>query len=138
MSMQFFSTLAANTASLDARLGEGLGLMAVGMTIVFLALVVIGSLVWVTQRLLHEVAEPVAEEAQEPSPIVQGTPPAATDNDGVSPQLVAVLTAAAMAVVQAPLQITRVRHLQPQDIQGWVHSARAGSHRQPAFRKGRT
>jgi sodium pump decarboxylase gamma subunit len=128
-------TLAMDIQEVERDLREGLGLMVVGMTVVFTSLVVIGLMIKViTLLLLREEApaEPAVSSVTEPAT----SPMAPEDED--TPRLIAILTAAAAAALNRPVRVHRVRHLSPQDTQGWVYSSRAGAHRQPAYRKGRT
>ncbi len=127
-------TLGFTWTEMGQDLEEGLGLMVVGMSIVFIALVIIGLMIKVTTWLLRQPVEAEAEAAETPEAAL----PAAEVETGMGPELIAVLTAAATAALNRPVRVHRVRHLSPQDIQGWVYSARAGAHRQPAYRKGRT
>lgn len=78
-------------------LGTGVVLMVVGMGVVFVALTVLMGVV----ALLRRVFDPAAPVAVVPAaPAVE---------DGVAPEIVAVLSAAAVAAMGAPVRITRVK-----------------------------
>lgn len=85
-------------ALLDRLSGEnlvdGLMLMAVGMLVVFAALVLLLIAIVVINRVGERVAAPKA-----PAP------------GGLSPQTVAVLTAAATAALKRPVRVTEARRL---------------------------
>lgn len=130
-------TLGLTMQEIESDLAEGLQLMVVGMSIVFASLVVIGLMIKAATWLIRdaEVAEAEPPDASAPMPVA--TTQASGVEPGLSPQLLAVLAAAATAAVKRPVRVHRVRPLTNQDNQTWVYAARAGTHRQPAYRKGR-
>lgn len=120
--MSILVFLAQAPMSPNARLGEALTLMGVGMAVVFSALVLLWIVIALTDRLadwhLTRRQPATAETApgdQEPSGAM-----ADTDHD---PHLIAVLTAAATAALGTPTRVKRVHFLGRED-QGWAQEGR--------------
>ena len=105
-------TLAESDASLVA---DGLILMVVGMTVVFLSLLLLLGMIQVIRKAADSpaVITPSSPSASPPAPDVQG----------LTPELIAVLTAAATAVVHQPVHIQRVSVLNP-NASTWAQSGR--------------
>ncbi|MEM1331582.1 MAG: OadG family protein [Planctomycetota bacterium] len=104
-------------------MGTGVALMIVGMSVVFSSLVVIGLVI----GLISMLAQPNAVDEAPVQPAGRPSP-----EDAVSPELVAVITAAATAAVRRPVRVRRVVMLGRSDGDPWVSAGRAvliGSHR---------
>ncbi len=112
------SLFAANTVPSPASLADGVVLMIVGMGVVFASLCVLLLLI----SALRRVSERTAAEAQPDG----DAPLANVDVDeGVTPELVAVLTAAATAAVDRPLRIRKVRIASTAPGAAWLSGGRA-------------
>jgi Na+-transporting methylmalonyl-CoA/oxaloacetate decarboxylase gamma subunit len=118
-------TLAVNANSqmttLSERLEKGLLLMVVGMGVVFVALVLIGVCISLLGWWLRNLeAKPL--ELEEESSIVQ------TTGGGDQSELIAVLTAAAMAIVGKSVNVRKVTFINQNTVSGWAEVGRVAIH----------
>jgi Na+-transporting methylmalonyl-CoA/oxaloacetate decarboxylase gamma subunit len=93
---------------------QALTLMVVGMLVVFTGLVVLQWTIELINRLLPHHAPPAPAQpvtAVQPEPIL-AIETATGGSLEMDPQLIAILAAAAIAVVQRPVQIQRVQFLE--------------------------
>ena len=139
-----------------AHITDGLMLLVVGVSVVFVALV----LILVTIKLLGRVDSalesrarrsaggPVAGSAAEEAGAAAATgdsnvesrsmPGSASGQPALGPEMIAVLAAAATAAVRRPVRITRVRFVSAAVPGGWVAMGRTGimtSHRPHLHRR---
>lgn len=89
-----------------AHLSTALGISLLGITVVFGALVLIGLVIALLGRLGTE-----------------RTTPDAVSDDGISPEIVAAISAAVMASMGAGVRVKRVRYGRTQES-GWVEQGR--------------
>lgn len=118
--------LTAATATEPSNLGEGVVLLVVGMGVVFVALALMLGLVAVLARVAKR-PEPVAAASPSPAPA-----PTVVSEGAITPELVAVLTAAAVAATGGPVRVRRVTVLGSTQSGAWLAGGRAslmGSHR---------
>lgn len=133
-------------------LPDGLIYLFVGMIVVFITLLLIWGMIALMHRIFRSATpQPTAQQpaAQEPTTrqtgVAPATPTAATPpphepqatltpvDDELSPELIAVITAAAVAVLRRPVRIRRVSLVRPTFGSGnaWLIGGRArlmGSH----------
>lgn len=124
-----FDTLIPVLSKLDGVSG-GVTLAIVGMIIVFCGLSVIALIIMGINRLL-------AEKAPDPIPVKSVTPTPASE--GITPEIIAVLTAAATAAMQTKVRIRHITVMGQRGGQAWVAGGRMsvmGSHK-PHLRKPR-
>src|SRR5690606_7611656 len=94
----------------------------VGISVVFSALVLIGSFIALLGRIFSEKPDPVAAE-----PVlkpVEGVPQSAQ----INPQTLAVLTAAAVAAVGRPVRLQRITFINHNTISAWAERGRVSIH----------
>jgi Na+-transporting methylmalonyl-CoA/oxaloacetate decarboxylase gamma subunit len=101
---------------LAARESEALLLALVGMSVVFLALVTIGTFIFLLGRLFAERPAPVAETALSSSA------------EGIDARTVAILSAAAVAAVGRPVRIQRITFINRNTISAWAERGRVSIH----------
>ncbi|MDK2972344.1 MAG: glutaconyl-CoA/methylmalonyl-CoA decarboxylase subunit delta [Candidatus Sumerlaeota bacterium] len=123
--------LAAATSNGD--IGQGVMLMFMGMGLVFTALAILMIILMIMRATIgSETAAPAPAAAPAPPP--PATP--ATDN-GIDPETVAVLTAAAIAVVRAPIRLKSVTFIRHDGGKDWASHGRAAIHTSHRLRKGK-
>ncbi len=105
-------------------LGKGLELMITGMSVVFLALLMLVVVVTLFKRLGETQPAKQAEPAAATQP-VPPTPPA-PPTGGIPPHLIVVLAAAAHEMLGQPVRVTRVRYRQLEADAGWARQGRIG------------
>lgn len=119
---------------------DAIGLMLVGMAVVFTALVLLYGMVTLINRLGDRLGQrAVAEATRTPRVAAKGqaapaAKPAPDQSDAITPQLLAVLTAAATAAMHKPVQVTRVKFVHQNKGQLWAQMGRRSimtSHRLP-------
>jgi len=144
-------TLADKAIGLSTSIAEGFALMIVGMTVVFLALVLVG-VTLVLIRRFSEDAKPAGPAATAPSQsaarsaapvkmkisppadaktqaIIAAAATAAVRARPIDPRTLAIITAAATAVVGAPVRARRVKFLHRGGQTAWAASGRTHHHR---------
>jgi sodium pump decarboxylase gamma subunit len=107
------------------RLNEALILMLVGMGVVFLALILLWAVIAIIDRLSdRSAAQAQAEGEAEPAPApAPAAAPEPTPGEAVDPELLAVLTAAATAVLHRHVRISRVHFVRRHD-EAWAREGR--------------
>lgn len=111
---------------------SGVVLMIVGMFVVFGSLLLIMGLVGAMNRLLQDPTPTTGRRdiAERVGSAPLSNPPA--EGSGVTPELVAVLTAAAYAATQRPVRVRRITVVGSSGGSAWLAGGRAslmGSHR---------
>lgn len=109
-------------------LADALGLAVVGILVVFGALLAIGAAMTLLGRWLSEPV-PAEAPAVAPPPRQAAAPAHATGEPGhVSPQTLALLTAAAVTAVGGPVRVRRVTFLGEHTVSAWKEVGRATIH----------
>ena len=112
---------------------EGAVLMVVGMAVVFMALIVLFFLVEGIKTAVAEKPKPTPTPAPSPGPGLHSgsaqagspaAPPAPGAPDAISPERVAVITAAAVAVLKKRVRVTRVTRMGRPAGQQWKQQGR--------------
>ncbi len=116
-------------AATNGSIEDGLMITAVGMAVVFIALVSIWGLLILLKNIVPAQEEKVTQAA--PKPIEADQLPEQMD-----PELIAVLTATAIAIAKAPVRIKRVRYVPPGQGQAWAQHGRQVIHSSHRLRKG--
>ncbi len=98
---------------------EGLALMAVGMLVVFTALLLLLAVIMGIRKLTEAPVYPAL--TPEPAAPLMGTDPPA--DHGLSPERLAVIAAAAAVAVRKPVRVRRVSVLTP-SASTWARSGR--------------
>jgi Na+-transporting methylmalonyl-CoA/oxaloacetate decarboxylase gamma subunit len=123
-------------ADAEADLASGVVLMAVGMLVVFVALV----LILASIALIRRVADrPEGAPAVAPAPEAKTSAPAEApaEDEAITPELLAVLTAAAVAATGTRVRVRRVA-LVGDRSDAWLAGGRAslmGSHKPPRAKR---
>lgn len=112
-----FNLLAAMT--FEEKMLDAVTVTIVGMGIVFVSLFVMGEIFKLLGHLL------IREEA--PAPVPQPAPKS-VPADGVDPNLVVVLAAAATAAVGKRVVVRRITFINHNTISGWSEAGRIGIH----------
>lgn len=98
----------------------GLQIAVTGVAVVFLALV----LVMLTLTLLNTL-ERVVLRRSTPTPTPAAEPaPAPAESDELSPDLIAILTAAAAEMLAQPVRVTRIRYFNRPPLGTWSQQGR--------------
>lgn len=121
-------SILATATPTESALLKGVVLMVVGMGVVFVALTVILGLILLVRKILEEKPVPATQPEQVSTPAQQ---PVQAD-DGVTPELVAVLTAAAVVATGKPVRLRRIAITGARSGDAWVAGGRQslmGSHR---------
>ncbi len=129
------SIIAPVAAEAPSGIAVGITLMFVGMTVVFTSLLLIWGMIALMHRLFGSDSTPPTPAPSAPA----AAPPPSTQSalssldDELSPELIAVITAAAVAVLRKPLQIRRVSLVRPNadSASAWLAGGRTrlmGSH----------
>lgn len=136
-------------ADVEAFMQQGIPLTVVGVAVVFLALIAILVMLGALQNLGFTDEKPLAPPAKPspkavpqavaaPAPASSSVPavaPAVPVEEGdFSPELIAVLTAAAIAAVGQPVRIRQVRFV-TRGVSPWAHSGRRSIHSSHKLRK---
>ncbi|MDX2175061.1 MAG: OadG family protein [Candidatus Sumerlaeia bacterium] len=112
---------------------DGVMLTVLGMGIVFTAL----SLIWFGLEILGRLTriekkvDAVAKGAKaavQKAETAAAAPAAAAEADGPSPELIAVIIAAATAAVGAPIRLRKVTYVNPTTAHAWSDSGRRAIH----------
>lgn len=105
-------------------LGVGLELSVTGMTVVFIALLMLVGVVTLFKRL----GEQRQAKPAEPSAATKtAAPPApAAPAGSIPPHLIIVLAAAASEMMGQPVRVTRIRYRQLESDVGWARQGRIG------------
>jgi len=140
-------TLADKAIGLSSSKAEGLALMIVGMTVVFIALVLVGATLVAIRKFTEP---PTAGPKPAPKPEAQPAAPhdpaesridartlavlasaaaTAVTESRIDTRTVAMIAAAATAVVGAPVRVRRVQRLRRGGHNAWAASGRSRPHR---------
>ncbi|MCB1964222.1 MAG: OadG family protein [Rhodocyclaceae bacterium] len=106
-------------SDLNHLIGEGVELMIVGMGVVFSALVLVG-LVMVVLRLVAADKQPAAKPSAAAASAAAKTPA----EPAITPELIAVLAAAATVAVGRPARVSRVRFVSYTPGHAWTERGR--------------
>jgi sodium pump decarboxylase gamma subunit len=111
--------------TMTARVNEALTLMAVGMLVVFGALILLWIAIFLIDRLSERLTPtPQPAQAPKPAPTPPSQPKATPEpSAGQDPKLIAVLTAAATAALGQRVRLRRV-HFLGHDDQSWAREGR--------------
>jgi Na+-transporting methylmalonyl-CoA/oxaloacetate decarboxylase gamma subunit len=120
----------ANT-DLAYMLGQGVELMIVGMGVVFAALMLIG----LTMVLLRVVASDKPAAAKPAAATAATAAATAAAEPPITPELIAVLTAAATVAVGQPARVSRVRFVSYTPGAAWTEHGRRSIHSSYPVRK---
>lgn len=124
---------AAGTApgsSETGGLADGLVLMVVGMAVVFMALILVGSSLVVIRKMAEEKpVKPKIPFAPKSTPAPAAQPAFGASPDGeLDGRLIAILTAAAAAVAGGPVRLRRVQFLKGRADGSWSAAGRSHIH----------
>jgi sodium pump decarboxylase gamma subunit len=123
--------LAAATSNGD--IGQGVMLMFMGMGLVFIALAILMVILMIMRATIGSEA---AASAPAPAPAAATAPPPPAADSGIDPKILAVLTAAAIAVVRAPIRLKSVTFIRHDGGKDWASHGRAAIHTSHRLRKG--
>lgn len=103
---------------------QGIPLAVMGITVVFMALVLIVIFITLLPQILARVTPTELEQSATSSAIADGE---------LSPEIVAVISAAVAATLEKPHRIVKIRGLTPADL-GWSLEGRTQQHQSHQFR----
>lgn len=121
--------LAAATTNGD--ISQGVMLMFMGMGLVFIALAILMVILMIMRATIGSEAP-----APAPAPTAATAPPPPVADSGIDPKILAVLTAAAIAVVRAPIRLKSVTFIRHDGGKDWASHGRAAIHTSHRLRKG--
>jgi Na+-transporting methylmalonyl-CoA/oxaloacetate decarboxylase gamma subunit len=124
------TTGAASGSPETGRIADGLVLMVVGMFVVFMALVLVGTALVVIRKAAEEKpVKPKATSAPKSTPAPVARTPVETTGEGeLDGRMIAILTAAAAAVVGGPVRLRRVQFLKGRTDGSWSAAGRSHIH----------
>ncbi|MCC7145171.1 MAG: OadG family protein [Phycisphaeraceae bacterium] len=135
MMWKIFAIVGLDFSGWEQKVAEGVGLMVVGMGVVFAALMIIGMVLGLLGRILRGQPGMAAAESMASS---AGAGAAEGPGAGrMDPKLVAVLAAAAAVVAGRPVRIQRITYLNQNTISGWAEMGRIAIHTSHNIRRTR-